>query len=67
MPAILGEDLAYEWLFSSPDEQRIVEMARTPYPADQMQACSISKDFRSVLEPAKAFHYEDLPALELNL
>ncbi|GAC1421965.1 MAG: SOS response-associated peptidase [Flavisolibacter sp.] len=67
MPAILSEDLAYEWLFSNPDEKRIVEMARTPYQADQMQACSISKDFRSILEPARAFDYEDLPALELNL
>jgi hypothetical protein len=31
-----------------------------------MQACSIAKDFREVLEPTKEFQHEDVPALELN-
>jgi hypothetical protein len=30
-----------------------------------MQACTIVKDFREVLEPTKEFAYEDVPALEL--
>lgn len=67
MPAILNEDLAYEWLLGQPDEKRILSIATTPFPAEQMQACTIAKDFREVLEPAKPFAYEDLPALELNL
>jgi len=29
-----------------------------------MEACTISKDFRSTLEPAAPFAYEGLPALE---
>ena len=67
MPTILIEDLAYEWLFGDPDEKRIAEIAATQYPSEQMEACSIAKDFRDVLEPTRAFEYEDLPALELAL
>ena len=66
MPTILNEDLAYEWMFGNLDEQRILEIASTQYPAEEMQACTIAKDFREVLEPAKAFEYQDVPALELN-
>jgi putative SOS response-associated peptidase YedK len=67
MPTILNDDLAYEWLFGDLDEKRILEIAATQYPAEAMQACSIAKDFRQVLEPTKEFVYEDLPALELAL
>ena len=67
MPTILDEDLAYEWLFGDLDEKRISEIARSQYPSDKMQACTIEKAFRESLEPTKEFAYEDLPALELNL
>ena len=67
MPVILNEDLAYEWLLGDPGEKRILEIASTQYPANEMQACSIAKDFREALEPAKGFEYEEVPALELNL
>jgi putative SOS response-associated peptidase YedK len=66
MPTILNEDLAYEWLFGDLEEKRILEIAATQYPATDMQACSIAKDFREALEPAKVFEYEDVPALELS-
>ncbi len=66
MPVILNEDLAYEWMFGNLDDKRILEIAATQYPTKEMQACTISKDFREVLEPAKVFEYEDVPALELN-
>jgi hypothetical protein len=67
MPTILTEDLAYEWLFGNLDEKRILEIASFQYPASEMQACTIAKDFREALEPTKEFEYEDLPALELNI
>ena len=67
MPVILNENLAFEWMFGNPDEQRILELAATQYPSDEMEACTIAKDFRSALEPAKQFQYEDVPALELNV
>ena len=66
MPTILNEDLGYEWMFSNLDEQRILEIAASQYPSEEMQACTIAKDFREVIEPTKEFAYEDLPALELN-
>ena len=64
MPAILKEDLAYEWLLGDLSE-RILEIAGTQYPAEEMQACSIARDFREALEPTKAFAYEDLTALDV--
>lgn len=66
MPTILTEDLAYEWMFGDPDEKRITEIARSPFPADQMEAHTIAKDFREALDPTKEFVYEDLPDLEFT-
>lgn len=67
MPTILSEDLAWEWMFGKLPEQRITEIAKTQYPAELMEACTISKDFQTALEPTAAFSYEDLPALEVNI
>jgi hypothetical protein len=66
MPTILNDDLAYEWMFGDLSENRILEIAATQYPTEEMQACTIAKDFREALEPAKPFEFEDVPALELN-
>jgi len=30
-----------------------------------MEACTVSKDFRTALDPVEAVVYEDLPAIEL--
>ena len=65
MPAILNEDLAYEWMFGKLDEKRILEIAATQFPSDEMFAYPVAKDFREALEPLKAFDYIDLPVLEL--
>lgn len=65
MPTILPDDLAYEWLFGDLDESRIFELATYQFHANQMEACSIAKDFLAAVEPTKAFEYEDLPALDL--
>lgn len=67
MPSIPTPDLAYEWLMHDLTDERITEIAKSQYPAEEMQACTIAKDFRESLEPATPFIYEDLPALELNL
>ncbi len=48
-------------------KNELQNLQKTQYPANEMQACSIAKDFKDALEPAKEFMYEDLPALELNL
>lgn len=65
MPTILNEDLTYDWLLGDLSEERITEIATWQFPAEEMDACTIAKDFREALEPAESFEYEDLPALEL--
>jgi putative SOS response-associated peptidase YedK len=64
MPAILTEELAFEWIFGEIDEKRIAEIAAFQYCSEEMEACTISKDFRTALDPAEPFSYEELPALE---
>ena len=65
MPTILNEDLAYEWIFGKLDEKRITEIATTQYPAEEMKAVSISKDFITALNHQQPFEYADLPALKV--
>ena len=65
MPTILPEELAWDWMMEQLPESRITEIATHQYPAELMQAYSIEKDFRSAMEPTKAFTYEELPALEV--
>lgn len=64
MPTILNEDLAYEWLFGELDEKRIKEIGQYQFPAEQMQAHTIAKDFRESINPTEEFEYEELPGLK---
>lgn len=63
MPVILPEDLAWEWLMGEPDENRITEIATFQFPATEMEAYTLAKDFREAVDPELPFHYPDLPAL----
>lgn len=65
MPVILNEDLAWEWMFGSLDQKRILEIAATQYPAAGMRAHPIAKDFIGALNPQEPFDYEELPPLEV--
>lgn len=64
MPTILTDEQAYEWLFSDLNEEQITAIASSQFPAKQMDACTVAKEFLSTLEPSAPFAYEDLPALE---
>lgn len=72
MPTILNDDLAWEWMFGDLDvwwlgwKPSFGDNSHS-IPGIRMEACTIAKDFREALEPAKEFQYEDVPALELNL
>ncbi len=66
MPAILNEDLAYEWMFGNLSEERITAIATTQYPSADMEACPVEKDFRSAPDPTLPHIYEGLPALEFQ-
>lgn len=63
MPVILPEELAYEWLMSNPDEDRIRQLAAYQIDNEQLQAHSVSKDFRAQPKPAEPFAYPELPPL----
>ncbi len=63
MPTILPESLAYEWLFGDLDEKKVSELASYQYPADQMIAWPVAKDFYKSLDPTKKVDYENLPPL----
>jgi putative SOS response-associated peptidase YedK len=59
MPTILTEELAYEWMFGKLSEERILELASTQYPWQEMYAYTIAKDFRTALDPTAPFTYPE--------
>jgi len=67
MPTILNDELAWEWMMNDLTDERIQEIALTQFPAVEMDACTITKEFQALVDPTEPFEYEDLPALELML
>ena len=65
MPVVLTEELQQEWLQQDLEEKRIKAIATFQYPADEMEAWTIRKDFRDTTNPQEYFHYENLPEIRL--
>lgn len=65
MPAILTEDLAWEWIMEDLSEERIRQIASFQIPASEMYAHPISKNFKILEEPCEEETYAELPALVL--
>ncbi|MCX6316624.1 MAG: SOS response-associated peptidase [Bacteroidetes bacterium] len=65
MPTILPEELAWRWLMEDLTEPEIKELAAYQFPAAQMDAYTIAKDFKTAYNPLEPFEYEDLPGLEM--
>lgn len=63
MPCILTEELAGEWISDGLTEERITEIATYQIPAEEMEAYTIQKDFKTALDPTERYEYEDLLAL----
>jgi hypothetical protein len=63
MPTILPENLAIEWLQPGLSDERIIQIATNQYPAGEMAAYPINKDFRVMDDPTEPFEYMELPAL----
>jgi putative SOS response-associated peptidase YedK len=59
-PTILTEDLAYEWLLEDLSEARIKEIATYQFPAEQMEAYTIRKDFQVIEDPTEPYQYAEL-------
>lgn len=60
MPTILNLDLAKEWLSADLSDERITQIASTPYPAEDMDAFPVRKDFKLIDTPQEKFHYPEL-------
>jgi putative SOS response-associated peptidase YedK len=63
MPTILTEAQACEWLNPSLTESKIMELASIPYDANQLNAYTLDKSFRTASNPMEAFDYPELPGL----
>lgn len=64
MPTILPDELAWEWMMDDLPEDRITELATYQFSADQMEACTVQKDFLKNEDPTVPFIYEELVALD---
>jgi putative SOS response-associated peptidase YedK len=60
MPCILSEELAREWIRDGLSEERITEIASFSFPAEQMEAYTIDKQFRTADDPTRPFTYPEL-------
>lgn len=67
MPAILTEDLAWEWLMEEISEERIKEIASFQISSEALSAYTIAKDFKTALDPTAPFEYDELPPLDIAL
>jgi hypothetical protein len=45
MPAVVSDDVAYEWLLGNPSVERMQEIARTQVPSKDMEFCTITKEY----------------------
>lgn len=59
MPTILTKELAEEWIKPGLSEERINQIATFQFPAEQMGAHTISKDFQQVTTPKSRHNYPD--------
>src|SRR5678816_2944360 len=65
MPAMLTDDLAWEWMFGKHDKKRISEIARWQIPWQELEYYTLAKDFLNSHDPLKEFVYPELPTLDI--
>jgi putative SOS response-associated peptidase YedK len=65
MPAILTEDMAYEWLMEKPGEERLSQIARTQIPSRMLEFYTIDKNYRTALE-ATPVDYPELALIDMT-
>lgn len=59
MPTILTRDLAEEWIKGDHSQERIIEIATYQYPAEQMKAYTVPKDFQEIDAPKSRHAYPE--------
>ena len=63
MPTILNKELAHQWLEKDLSEEKIIQLATNQFPANEMMAYTIAKDFQEIQNPKEEFEYEGLDAV----
>ena len=66
MPAILTDELAWEWLMEKPSQERLSQIARTQIPSRLLEFCTIDRNYRTTLE-ATPVDYPELPPINTSL
>lgn len=57
MPTMLPDELAWEWMMEDLTEEHIIALATYQINANEMEAYTVEKDFRTTGSPSKAFVY----------
>ena len=65
MPVIFTDELAIKWLSEDLTEAQIKNISSFQYPASEMNAFTIEKNFKTSLNPLEAFYFEELPKLKI--
>lgn len=65
MPAVLTDDLAWEWLMVNLSDDRLTEIAMTQIPSRMLEVCTIEPSYRTTGEATRA-EYPDLPAIDMT-
>jgi putative SOS response-associated peptidase YedK len=65
MPAVLNDDLAWEWLMTSPTKERLQRIAQTQVPSKDMDYCTITKEYLSQ-RVANPTEYPNLAAIDMS-
>jgi hypothetical protein len=63
MPLILPDEMAWEWIQDGLSPQRIRDMTQYHFPASEMEAWTIRKDFREAEDPMEKETYAELSPL----
>jgi len=64
MPAVLNDDLAYEWLLGNPTPERMQQLARIQVPSKDMEYCTITKEYLQRI--ANPTEYPTLPGIDMS-
>ena len=63
MPAVLTDELAWEWLMGDLSDDRVTEIAMTQIPSKLMEICTIGSEYR-LQGVVNKKEYPELPELK---
>lgn len=64
MPAMLNTDLANAWMFNELTDEDITVIAKIQFPAAEMEAWPVNKEFQALADPTALFNYPTCPPLD---